>query len=1313
MRGLYSPIDKLAAELPRPRGTGAEFMAELSKRPGYRQQEVEDRGLQALMNLPKMERAQFMQALQSRPVPAVQEKVLGGQPPKQEVIRRANANAREAAERFAVSADSFGEARQMRADELRRARESRQEMLGQAEKELQTPTHHEQWTLPGGENYREMLIKAPQEKGYITPNGAFFSEQDLADPAVYKTAKRIGLSPAYRPIGEQFPGAPGHFGGEPGILASMRLKDRTVPGDMGYTLINKKSGNKSQHYATVEEAQTAMQNMPESIRPMLSIQPSRGPDKKLLHLEELQSDWHQKGRDEGYRKPKQLFVPVEKMPENYSVSWGKSGHTLREEPSGKVLYNTGTALSGHGKSDVDIYNEWAQKQHEKQKMEGAVPDAPFKKNWEEMALKKLIHHAAENGYHGIVVTPGQEQADRYKLSNHIDGIKFNKMPDGNIFWTAQKNGSRVTGGDNKPEELDSVLGKEVASQIRNRMDEGPGELSGLDLQIGGEGMKAFYDKKVPNILNSIGKKYGAKVKQIQVPVEKGIEPGWVTKPAAPRNVALHHFPITEEMRKDVVKNGLPLYAEGGRVPHLAIGGQGPKNWIKGSVERVIKPLLHPMNPDEAAGIQAHYDKIAPHYDLNNPREVWELGQMRQHIQVMKGHEAVNQWIERNLANYIKKQMATHDDPIRKLAEQGIVHMPTDQVGMNRYKANTHRATHGAERLGQSEEAQAWEDAADVAINRTKIKNLLGGEFEEPWMQKANPETHLYYPRGMDAHYLGFDHLVDILKQDLAEGRIRPEQLSKVSIEQAVRRAHQYDQERKKAMAETALKATEGMPVHKDYGNGYKWIELVANKNEEPTEDGFGNVSSPGYENLENALQYEGDTMGHCVGGYCPDVYEGRSRIFSLRDAKNEPHVTIETKPNPYPLGDEQFFRLSLEERKKLREHIMQWRSRNPHIEDLDDEHVIQAWREAGVPIQPNRIVQIKGKGNAKPKKDYIPYVQDFVKSGNWSDVGDLTNADLYHVHPESDVAKNLAAAGEQVPTYVTNDELTAINRRFRKAHGGVVHKAKGGVLSRHEHDANLAKFLEPSAVKNRMYHSTSRNFSVFDRLASTKTRRASMDTVGSWFSSNPDKAAGYAGGEGHNVMPVYLSIKNPKLYSRFDDFLRDMHEAEGRKLEEQNPKGIGSTEGLRKKLMAQGYDGIQFEQTNNARLYEDIEAMQQAIKQARLDEWSVNRLEREPYTMKRERLENTLRSMRDELNKMGGSTEFDGHDVFVAFHPHQIKSAIGNRGTYDPKNPDITKANGGSIKPVGYTKERVTVSPNLDSMRYELESVKHYTKKVK
>jgi hypothetical protein len=36
-------------------------------------------------------------------------------------------------------------------------------------------------------------------------------------------------------------------------------------------------------------------------------------------------------------------------------------------------------------------------------------------------------------------------------------------------------------------------------------------------------------------------------------------------------------------------------------------------------------------------------------------------------------------------------------------------------------------------------------------------------------------------------------------------------------------------------------------------------------------------------------------------------------------------------------------------------------------------------------------------------------------------------------------------------------------------------------------------------------------------------------------------------------------------------------------------------------------------------------------------------------------------------------------EYFVAFEPTQVKSAIGNRGTYDINDPDITKKKGGLV----------------------------------
>jgi hypothetical protein len=142
-------------------------------------------------------------------------------------------------------------------------------------------------------------------------------------------------------------------------------------------------------------------------------------------------------------------------------------------------------------------------------------------------------------------------------------------------------------------------------------------------------------------------------------------------------------------------------------------------------------------------------------------------------------------------------------------------------------------------------------------------------------------------------------------------------------------------------------------------------------------------------------------MGHCVGGYCPDVMEGRSRIFSLRDAKGEPHVTIETKPYTQWLSLEH----AADTDPDFGDAWNDWRygydiSRTPGrpegtFEDYlreNDPDLLS--RFEGQNYAPDEIVQIKGKQNRAPKDDYLPFVQDFVKSQQWGNVGDLRNTGL-------------------------------------------------------------------------------------------------------------------------------------------------------------------------------------------------------------------------------------------------------------------------------------------------------------------------------
>lgn len=63
------------------------------------------------------------------------------------------------------------------------------------------------------------------------------------------------------------------------------------------------------------------------------------------------------------------------------------------------------------------------------------------------------------------------------------------------------------------------------------------------------------------------------------------------------------------------------------------------------------------------------------------------------------------------------------------------------------------------------------------------------------------------------------------------------------------------------------------------------------------DNGWSMVKVP----TEHDLDVEGEFMGHCVGGddYARKVSKGKCTIYSLRDPKNEPHVTIEVaEPHP-------------------------------------------------------------------------------------------------------------------------------------------------------------------------------------------------------------------------------------------------------------------------------------------------------------------------------------------------------------------------------------------------------------------------------
>ena len=193
-----------------------------------------------------------------------------------------------------------------------------------------------------------------------------------------------------------------------------------------------------------------------------------------------------------------------------------------------------------------------------------IPAAPFEKNWHELAMKRMLRLAAEEGYDYVAWTTGNQQAERYNIGDKVDWIQrgndfgqfpesvFIKMGDKVNSVEVDENGTIVDStralSDTVGKPLSDLLGKELAEKVMSATPGKEGRMDSEDLRVGGEGMKGFYDDILPRFMNKYGKKWGVKVQDITLPNVE--EAGRV----------MHAVPVTQEM-KDSVMQGQTMFRE--------------------------------------------------------------------------------------------------------------------------------------------------------------------------------------------------------------------------------------------------------------------------------------------------------------------------------------------------------------------------------------------------------------------------------------------------------------------------------------------------------------------------------------------------------------------------------------------------------------------------------------------------------------------------------------------------------------------------------------------------------------------------------
>jgi hypothetical protein len=129
--------------------------------------------------------------------------------------------------------------------------------------------------------------------------------------------------------------------------------------------------------------------------------------------------------------------------------------------------------------------------------------------------------AVQNDFDRVAWTTGEQQAERYDLSKHVDAIEAWRMNDERKLYDINvrlKDGKIQSYNDIHQDKLADIIGKELAEKVVNSPDVGDkgARFEGLDLKVGGEGMKGFYDKILPAMVNKLVKKWGGKVSQTNI-----------------------------------------------------------------------------------------------------------------------------------------------------------------------------------------------------------------------------------------------------------------------------------------------------------------------------------------------------------------------------------------------------------------------------------------------------------------------------------------------------------------------------------------------------------------------------------------------------------------------------------------------------------------------------------------------------------------------------------------------------------------------------------------------------------------------------